>query len=63
MPDKTTYFLMSKPVFQGERGERISKCSANSISEAINTFAQIKQLRPDQLLELFSVYEQPRDGK
>ena len=63
MNSKTTYVLMTKPLFQGERGERINKVVAYSLSEAIEMFAQIKQLRPDQLLEIFSVYEQPTDGK
>jgi hypothetical protein len=63
MSNKATYVLMTKPLHQGERGERINKCVAYSLSEAIDMFAQIKQLRPDQLLEIFSVYEQPADGK
>lgn len=63
MPNKNTYILATKPLFQGERGERINKCVAYSLTEAINTFAQIKQLRPDQIVELFLVYEQPSDGK
>lgn len=63
MPNKNTYILATKPLSQGERGERISKCVARSLTEAIDIFAQIKQLRPDQIVELFSVYEQPSDGK
>ena len=59
----TTYVLMTKPHHQGERGERIHKCVASSLTEAIERFATIKQLRPDQLLEIFSVYEQPSNGK
>ena len=55
--------LVTKPIFQGERGERINKCVAYSLTEAIDIFAKIKDLRPDQLIELFSVYEQPTDGK
>ena len=47
----------------GVRGERINKCVAESLTEAIKLFAAIKQLREDQLVELFSVYEQPTDGK
>jgi len=58
----TTYVLETKPK-NGIRGERISKCVATSLTQAIDTFAVIKQLRPDQLLEIFSVYEQPSDGK
>ena len=60
---KSTYVLETKTNGEGIRGERINKCVASSLSEAINTFASIKQLRPDQLVELFSVYEQPTDGK
>jgi hypothetical protein len=60
---KSTYLLELKPRESGVRGERISKCVAYSLSEAVNTFAQIKNLRPDQLLEIYSVYEQPTDGK
>jgi hypothetical protein len=60
---KTTYILETKPKESGVRGERVSKCTAFSLTEAIQMFAQIKQLRPDQLLELFSVYEQPPNGK
>lgn len=63
MSNKTTYILATKPLFQGERGERINKCIARSLTEAIDIFAQIKQLRPDQIVELFTVYEQPSDGK
>ena len=58
----TTYVLETKPR-NGERGERINKCVAPSLTQAIDTFAIIKQLRPDQLLEIYSVYEQPSDGK
>lgn len=60
--NKQTYVLETKPI-SGKRGERTNKCTAHSLSEAINIFAQIKQLRPDQLIELFSVYEQPSNGK
>jgi hypothetical protein len=61
--DKTTYILMTKPLHQGERGERIHKCVATSLTEAIDIFAITKQLRPDQLLEIYQVYEQPSNGK
>jgi len=60
---KSTYVLETKPRESGIRGERISKCTAFSLTEAVNTFATIKQLRPDQLLEIYSVYEQPSNGK
>lgn len=60
--NKLTYVLETKPQ-SGDRGERIHKCVAYSLSEAIDIFATTKQLRPDQLLEIFSVYEQPTNGK
>ena len=63
MMGKTTYILEIKPTVLGRPGERIHKCTAYSLSEAVNIFATIKQLRPDQLLEIFKVYEQPTDGK
>ena len=47
----------------GVRGERVNKCVAESLTEAISIFATIKQLREDQLIELFSVYKQPPNGK
>ena len=58
-----TYILETKTTQSGTRGERISKVVAESLTDAITMFAAIKQLRPDQLLELFSVYEQPSDGR
>ena len=60
--DKQTFILETK-TRNGVRGERIHKVVANSLSEAVQMFAQIKQLRPDQLIELYSVYEQPTNGK
>jgi len=60
--DKQTFILETKTQ-SGARGERIHKVVANSLSEAVQMFAQIKQLRPDQIIELFSVYEQPPNGK
>ena len=60
--NKSTYILETK-TRDGVRGERIHKVVAPSLSEAVNMLATIKQLRPDQLIELFSVYEQPTDGK
>lgn len=59
---KSTFILETKGK-SGKRGERINKVVAFSLSEAIEMFAFIKNLRPDQLLELFSVYEQPDDGR
>ena len=60
---RSTYVLETKTTQSGVRGERINKCVAESLSEAIKMFAAIKQLREDQLVELFTVYEQPTDGK
>lgn len=60
---KTQTFILETKTRDGVRGERIHKVVASSLSEAIHMFATIKQLRPDQLIELFSVYEQPTDGK
>jgi len=60
---KKTFILETRPVLKGKRGERISKVSADSLSEAIEMFAIIKQIRPDQLLDIYKVYEQPTDGK
>lgn len=59
---RSTYILETKTK-DGVRGERIHKVVAPSLTEAIQLFAQIKQLRPDQIVELFSVYKQPSDGK
>lgn len=61
--DKQTFVLETKTQNNGVRGERIHKVVATSLSEAVHMFAAIKQLRPDQLIELFSVYEQPTNGK
>lgn len=60
---KSTYILETKMSQSGIRGERINKCEATSLTEAITLFAAIKRLREDQLLELFSVYEQSPNGK
>ena len=60
--NKQTFVLETKTK-DGIRGERIHKVVASSLSEAVDMFAQIKQLRSDQLIELFSVYEQPPNGK
>ena len=63
MSKTQTYILETKTTQSGIRGERINKVVPESVTEAIHMFAEIKQLRPDQLLKLFSVYEQPSDGK
>ena len=52
---KKTYVLETKTTQLGVRGERINKVVAESLSEAIHMFAEIKQLRPDQLIELFKM--------
>jgi hypothetical protein len=61
--NKQTFVLETKTTQEGMRGERIHKVVASSLSEAVHMFAIIKNLRPDQLIEIFSVYEQPDDGK
>ena len=58
MESRSKFKLTTKPSFQGERGETIATCDAYSLTEAIQTFAKIKQLRPDKLVELFRVYQQ-----
>ena len=58
-----TYVLETKTTQLGVRGERIHKVVAESLTDAITKFSVIKQLRPDQLIKLFSVYEQPSDGR
>ena len=61
--NKQTFILETKTTQDGVRGERIHKVVATSLSEAVHMFATIKQLRPDQLVEIFSVYEQPDNGR
>ena len=63
MSKTQTYILETKTTQSGVRGEIINKVVAESLTEAIHMLAEIKQLRPDQLLKSFSVYEQPSDGK
>ena len=63
MSKTQTYILETKTTQSGVRGEIINKVVAESLTEAIHMFATIKQLRPDQLIELFSVYEQPNNGR
>jgi RNA 3'-terminal phosphate cyclase len=63
MSKTQTFILETKTSQSGVRGERVNKVVAESLTEAITMFAAIKQLREDQLLQLFSVYEQPTDGK
>ena len=60
---KSTFILETRPMVKGIRGERINKVVADSLSEAIEMFANIKQIRPDQLIEIYKVYEQPIDAK
>ena len=60
---KSTFILETRPMVKGTRGERINKVVADSLSEAIEMFAVIKQIRPDQLIEIYKVYEQPTDAK
>ncbi len=63
MNKSLTYILETKTTQSGVRGERIHKVVAESLTDAITKFSVIKQLRPDQLIKLFSVYEQPSDGR
>jgi len=63
MSKTQTYVLETKTSLSGTRGETIHKVVAESLSEAIHMFATIKQLRPDQLVELFSVYKQISNGE
>jgi len=42
--------------------EIINKLKSTSLSEAIKMFAITKQLRPDELLKIYSVYEE-HNGK
>ena len=58
MESRRKFKLMTKPSHQGERGEVINTCEAHSLTEAIETFAQIKQLRPDKLVKIFRVHQQ-----
>ena len=58
MESRSKFKLMTKPSHQGERGEVINTCEAYSLTEAIHIFAKTKQLRPDQLVELFRVHQQ-----
>ena len=58
MESRSKFKLMTKPSFQGERGDIINTCEAHSLTEAIQIFAKIKQLRPDKLVELFKVHQQ-----
>jgi hypothetical protein len=60
---KSIFILETRPITKGTRGERINKVVADSLSEAIEMFSTIKQLRPDQLIEIYKVYEQPTDAK
>ena len=57
MESRSKFKLMTKTSFQGERGEIINTCEAFSITDAITIFSQIKQLRPDQLVELFKIHQ------
>ena len=63
MSKTQTFILETRPTLKGVRGERVHKVVAESYTEAINLFATIKQIRPDQLLDIYKVYEQPKDGK
>ncbi len=51
MSKTQTYILETKMTQSGIRGERIHKVVATSLSEAVQMFAIIKQLKPEQLIE------------
>jgi hypothetical protein len=55
---KSTYILEARA-----SRERIHKCVAYSLSEAVNIFSEIKKLPANKLLEIFKVYEQPSNGR
>ena len=57
MESRSKFKLMTKPSFQGERGEVITTCEAYSITEAIEIFSQIKRLRSDKLVEIFHIHQ------
>ena len=57
MESISKFKLTTKPSFQGERGEVINTCEAHSLTEAIEIFAQIKQLRSDKLVEIFHIHQ------
>jgi hypothetical protein len=57
MESRSKFKLMTKPSFQGERGDVINTCEAYSITEAIEIFSQIKQLRSDKLVEIFHIHQ------
>jgi|TARA_R110000822_G_scaffold30315_3_gene88375 hypothetical protein len=61
MQSISKFSLWTKPNHQGERGEVINTCEAYSLTEAIIIFAQIKQLKPNKLVEIFRVHETPRN--
>ena len=54
---KEVFQLITKPSFQGERGEVINKCEASSLAEAIIIFSKIKQLPLDVFIMMFKVEE------
>tara|TARA_B100002019_G_C20923170_1_gene428558 strand:+ start:391 stop:570 length:180 start_codon:yes stop_codon:yes gene_type:complete len=59
MISKNQTFILTHKV----NNEIVNKIDSTSLSEAVKMFAIIKQLRPDQLLEIYSVHEQSPNGK
>ena len=57
MEARTKFRLVTKTYHQGVRGETINTCEAYTLTEAIQIFAKTKQLRPDQLVDLYRVHQ------
>ena len=52
---KEVFQLITKPSFQGERGEVINRCEAASLGQAILIFAEQKRLKPADLIKIYNV--------
>ena len=59
-----TYSKIQSFILVNKKGkEIINKIDSNSLSQAIEMFATIKRIRPDQLLKIYTVYEESKYGK
>ncbi len=59
-----TYSKIQSFILINKKGkEIINKIDSNSLSQAIKMFATIKQIRPDQLLKIYTVYEESKYGR
>ncbi len=59
-----TYSKIQSFILINKKGkEIINKIDSNSLSQAIKMFATIKQMRPDQLLKIYTVYEESKYGR